>query len=419
MNRASRRHTAKISRTSEAQSLPPEAHRLFQETVGHHQAKRFQQAEAGYDTILSQFPSHPDSLHLRGLLGYQQGQYGLALKLIQQAISLDHSKPHYFFNQALVLEKEERWEEAISAYQEALRLKPQYVEALSNIGNVYRRQRQWPQAITAYENARRLKTQSADLLNNLGVVYKEKGNSAEALTQYRQATKLSPQHAEAHHNMGVVLKDQGKLDEATRAFQEALKLKPTYTNAHYHLGLLYLWQQRMTDALACFQRSADLSYNQGQGIAPPFITKARLKHEVEQLDYLSAHVPSISFPQDYRDTLKTLSANRNQETSDSIFVKLTPQEQTALAPAFHTLLYVRPTNTLSGKAVNPDLDVAAIEAQYFSTHPEAMFVDDLLTREALTDMRAFCLESTIGKRDYQNGYISTFLANGFASPLLL
>ncbi len=56
MNRASRRHTAKISRTSEAQSLPPEAHRLFQETVGHHQAKRFQQAEAGYDTILSQLP---------------------------------------------------------------------------------------------------------------------------------------------------------------------------------------------------------------------------------------------------------------------------------------------------------------------------------------------------------------------------
>ncbi len=170
MNRTSRRHTAKASRKSEAQSLSPEAHRLFQEAVSHHQAKRFQQAEVGYDHILSQFPTHPDSLHLRGLLGYQQGHYGLALELIQQAISLDHSKPHYFFNQALVLEKQERWEEAVSAYQEAIRLKPQYVEALSNVGNVYRRQRQWAKAITAYENARRLKPQSADLLNNLGVV---------------------------------------------------------------------------------------------------------------------------------------------------------------------------------------------------------------------------------------------------------
>ena len=48
-----------------------------------------------------------------------------------------------------------------------------------------------------------------------------------------------------------------------------------------------------------------------------------------------------------------------------------------------------------------------------------MFIDNLLTQEALTELRAFCLESTIWKRDYQNGYIGTFLANGFACPLLL
>jgi len=419
MNRASRRQTAKSSPTSRTQSLSPEAHRLFQEAVSHHQAKRFQQAEAGYDHILSQFPTHPDSLHLRGLLGYQQGHYQLALELIQEAISLDHSKPHYFFNQALVLEKKERWDEAISAYQEAIRLKPQYVEALSNIGNVYRQQRQWPKAIAAYEDARRHRPQSADLLNNLGVVYKEKGDLDHALTHYQQATQLSPEHAEAHHNMGVVLKDQGKLEEAAHAFQHALNLKPTYANAHYHLGLIFLWQQRKEDALACFQRSADLTYNQGQGVAPPFVTKARLKHDAEQLDYLSAQVPSIPFPQDYQDTLKATSANRTQEISDSIFVQLTLQEQKCLAPSFHKLLYVRPTDVVSGKAINPDLNVAAIEAQYYSTQPEAMFVDNLLTQKALTELRAFCLESTIWKRDYPNGYIGTFLANGFACPLLL
>ena len=132
-----------------------------------------------------------------------------------------------------------------------------------------------------------------------------------------------------------------------------------------------------------------------------------------------SHVPSISFPQDYQNTLKAISAYRNQETSDSIFVELTPHEQTALAPSFHKLLYVRPTDRVTGQAINPDLDVAAIEAQYYSTQPEAMFIDNLLSQEALTELRAFCLESTIWKRDYQNGYIGTFLANGFSCPLLL
>ena len=419
MKPASPRQSEQPAETPMAQSLSPEAYRLFQETINHHQAKRFQQAEAGYDQILNQFPAHPDSLHLRGLLAYQQGDYPLALSLIQQAIALDKRQPHYFFNHALVMEKEERWEEAIAAYQDAIQLKPQYVEAWSNIGNVYRRQRQWTKAIGAYEEARTLKPQSADLLNNLGVVYKEKGDLDLALAQYQRATHLSPQHAEAHHNMGVVLKEQGKLNEAATAFQQALTIKPHYPNAHYHLGLIWLWQQRTTDAFACFTRSADLTYNQGQGMAPPFVTKARLKHDAEQLAYLVSHAPSVTFPKDYQETLQTTLVRSNQQTSDSIFVQLTPQERIALAPSFHNIMSIRPTDVVAETAVNPDLDVDAIEAQYFSTRPEAMFIDSLLTQEALTALRAFCLESTIWKRDYQNGYIGTFLANGFACPLLL
>ncbi len=419
MNRSSRRQADKIQRTARVQSLSADAQRLFQETVSHHQAKRFQEAEAGYQHILDQFPRHPDSLHLRGLLAYQQGNSGVALTFIQQAISLDSSKPHYFFNQALVLEKEERWEEAITSYQEAIRLNPHYVEALSNIGNVYRRQRQWNHAIAAYENARKLKPQSANLLNNLGVVYKEKGDLEQALAHYQQATTLSFQHAEAHHNMGVALKDQGKLEEAATAFQQALSLKPKYANAHYHLGLLRLWQQQPTEALACFRQSADLTFNQGQGIAPPFVTKARIKHDAEQLTYLLAHNSSMAAPQEYQDTLQATLVRCNAGAPDSIFVKLTVQEQIALAPSFHKFLHVRPAARVTETAVNPNLDVTSIEEQYFSTRPEAMFVDTLLTQDALTTLRTFCLESTIWKRDYQNGYIGTFLANGFACPLLL
>ncbi len=419
MSRSSGRSKKTSQPSLGTQSLSADAHRLFRETVSHHQARRFQDAEAGYAKILELFPRHPDSLHLRGLLAYQQGQTGVALTLIQQAISFDKKKPHYFFNQALVLEKEERWTDAIAAYQEALRLNPHYVEALSNVGNVYRRQRQWNQAITVYEKARALKPQSANLLNNLGVVYKEKGDLDQALVQYQQATKLSPQHAEAHNNMGVVLKDQGKLDAAAEAFQQALQLKPNYANAHYHLGLIHLWQHDPTEALTCFHRSMDLTFNQGHGIAPPFVTKARLKHDAEQVTYLMTHAPSVTFPEEYPHALQAIVERSRTDSSPSIFLALTPQEQIALAPSFHRLLFLRPTATLSGPAINPELARSAIEAQYYSTRPEATFVDNLLTEEALTSLRAFCLESTIWKKDYQNGYIGTFLANGFACPLLL
>jgi tetratricopeptide (TPR) repeat protein len=98
MNPASSRQSAKPSEAPGAKSLSPEAHRLFQEAVGHHQARRFQQAEAVYDRILKQFPAHPDSLHLRGLLAYQQGDNSLAVTCIEKAIDQDPIKQHYHFN---------------------------------------------------------------------------------------------------------------------------------------------------------------------------------------------------------------------------------------------------------------------------------------------------------------------------------
>ena len=399
--------------------LPPEFHRLFLEAIAHHQAKRFSQAEERYKQILNQFSTHADTLHLRGLLAYQQNQNSLALTCIEQAIAENPDKPHYHYNLGLVLEKEERWEEAIVAYREAIRINPQSVEALANLGNVYRRQRQWTDAINTLQQALQIKPQSADLHNTLGVTYKEHGELEIALKYYQQALTLLPQHAEALNNMGVVLQDQGNLTDAAEAFQQALTLKPGYANAHYHLGLVRLWQGKEQEALSCFHHSANLTYNHGNGVAPSFVTKARVKHDYEQLHYLAEHVPSLPIPNEYRQTLTTLYQRISRSSPDSIFMKLTPQEQSQLAPSFNRLLYIRPTPRLNTQALNPQLDVSAIETRYFSTKPEAMFVDGLLTQEALSEIQAFCLESTIWKRDYQNGYIGTFLANGFACPLLL
>jgi hypothetical protein len=190
--------------------------------------------------------------------------------------------------------------------------------------------------------------------------------------------------------MGVVLQDQGKLAEAAEAFHRALTLKPAYANAHYHLGLVRLWQGQEDAALSCFQRSADLTYNHGRGIAPAFVTKARVKHDYEQLHYLAAQAPTCPLPDNYQKGLTTLYHRIAQSSSDSIFLKLTLEEQMQMAPSFNRFVFIRPTERLEGSAINSSLNIKAIEAQYFSTSPEAMFVDELLTEQAMSHIRSFC-----------------------------
>lgn len=419
MNRAERRKQDKFGKHSEGVRTSPEIKSLFAEAVAHHQARRLLQAEHLYERILQLEPTHADTLHLSGLIAYQQGKYGQAIERIAQAISQESGKPHYYFNLALAMEKDGRLDEAASAYQQALTLKPSYIEAQSNLGNVWRVQGKLHDAAQAFQAVLRINPRSVEAHNNLGVILKEQGDRDGAIDAYQAALNLNPTHAEALNNLGVAFKEQGKLEEAKTSFQKALTHKPQYANAHYHLGLVYLWQQQMDQAIACFQQSAELTCNHRQPVGIRSIRKARIKHDLEQVTYLQSHQQGSDIPSTYAEALQSLQQRALTEPGDSSSLTLNSQDQSRIAPSFNRILHYARADALPEGALNSDLPIADIESRYQRNKPGIMYVDDLLNTNALNVLRQFCLESTIWKRDYQNGYIGAFLANGFSCPLLL
>ena len=419
MNRAARRREEKANKQAGSERLAPELHSLFTQAVTHHKAQRFTQAAELYQQILAQYPTHPDSLHLLGLTFLQRGEISRAAELISSAIAEDATRPHYHFNLGLAYEKAGRLDEAESSYRQALQINSSYVEALGNLGNVLRRQGNLDEAVQAFESVLRIKPGSVETQNNLGVVLKEKGSLQQAIAHYRTALQINPSHAEASNNLGVALKEEGKLDEAASAFRQALTSKPHYAHAHYHLGLTLLWQQRMDEALSCFTRSSNLTHNHGQPVGRQTITPSRIKHDLEQMQYLQSHNIVKDIPASYVDTLESVQHRIQSQKISAGVITLSTEECRNLSPSFNAILHQGTAEALPEGALNPNLDVAVIEAQYHEKQPEIMYLDHLLNEKALSNLRRFCLESTIWKRNYQNGYLGTFLAEGFASPLLL
>lgn len=90
-----------------------------------------------------------------------------------------------------------------------------------------------------------------------------------------------------------------------------------------------------------------------------------------------------------------------------------------MAPSFTRFLHLSPCDRINGQALSGDLDVADVETRYLGARPEVTYIDRLLSEEALSALRRFCWESTIWKKDYENGYLGAFLGDGFATPLLL
>lgn len=415
MNRAERRRQEKQGRPGGPSALTP----LLQQAQAQHQAGRFPQAADLYRQILAAHPDHAAALHGLGLLAYQTGQLGPAQDLIAQAIEQDASQAAYRFNLGIVLQRQGKLEEAAAAYAQALRLSPDYVDALSNLGNVRLEQGRTKEAEASYRRALAANPRSAEVLNNLGVALKEQGRLEEAAASYRQALALKPGHQEAQCNLGIALMDLGRLDEALGCFRQVLALNPTHVKAQTNLGFACLWLERADEALTWLRKAADARQNHGKPVALASLHRSRIKHEVEQLSRL---LDGGLIPAGHASCLegwKRLQQRAAQQGPGSLSLPVSREETAAIAPSYNRILHYADSPVQEGGAVNPALDVAAIEARYHASRPEVTYIDGLLTPEALASLRRFCLDSTIWKKDYANGYVGAFIGEGFSSPLLL
>lgn len=417
MNRSQRRTEEHRARASG--SLSPDLREQFHEARIHHRAGRLDQAATLYHHILQVRPDHAEAAHLLGLIAYRYGRLDEACQLLQQAIASDAAQPTYHFNLGVVSQKRGEHEVAESSYRHAVELNPHYVDALSNLGNLLRDRGQTAEAIAHYRRAISLTATSPDLHNNLGVALKELGDTASAQQAYDHALGLKPDHLEARNNLGLLHMEAGQFDRARACFEQTKQTDPSNWKSHYYLGLLSVWQQRHEESVAHLTTTARLKHDHGRRICPQLVSRARLKHDVEQIGYLIEKGLLGPETQDYLDALRRIRSAADAIVPPQTWVHLAPTDAEALAPSWNRILYPAQASRIATGALNPKLDVDAIEGQWLAKQPEILFVDELLTPEALAAMRAFCWEATIWKKEYENGYLGAFIGDGFATPLLV
>ena len=275
------------------------------------------------------------------------------------------------------------------------------------------------EACATYKQVLTIKPDHPEGYNNLGVVLKEQGKRDEARDAYQRAIALNSENAEAHYNLGVILFECERPDEAIARFRQAVSLKPHYAKAHHHLGLARLWKQDMDGALRELRTSAHLMQNHGRPVSVAALYSSRIKHDAEQIHYLAERGLWGQPDSRYRETLAALRQRALRSGEANQRIHLSQEEARALAPSVNRILHYADNPALPQGALNPELDVEDIERRYNASRPEIIYIDALLRPEALKALRQFCRESTIWKKDYEDGYIGAFLGEGFSSPLLL
>lgn len=216
--------------------MTPQVAQLLADAVKLHQGGQLSAAENLYQQVLRLSPSHPDALHLLGVLAHQSGRHAQGVELISAALRKSSRVAFYHNNLGECWRGLGNWENAEASYQRAIALDPDYAEAYANLGTIRKNQKKYSDAIQLYRRSLELHPGDPRNLTNLGVVYCETGAYAEAIGPSREAVVLAPDMGEAWICLGVALRRLGRNREAVDVLRRATALAPKDTNAACNLG---------------------------------------------------------------------------------------------------------------------------------------------------------------------------------------
>jgi tetratricopeptide (TPR) repeat protein len=295
------------------------------------------------------------------------------------------------------------------------------LDALIAAAMAHHRAGRLTQAEEAYRAVLAVRPDHAGALHNLGVIVAESGRTDEAIALFDRAIAIEPAYALAHFNRANALRATGDVQgAAVEAYRQTVSLAPDHYDAHRALAFLWMAQGRRDRALDHFARTLELRRGADRiGIADTslqYATRAKLRHDADQLRYLAGLGRDS---QRFELLARTYEGVANDIDSPGA-VRLSDDHLDGLGETYNLPFHVIDAPELTGPAVNPALDVAAITDAWSAAAPGIAWFDGLLTDGALRLLRRFLLESTIWfDFSHIDGFLAAYLEDGLACPLIL
>jgi Flp pilus assembly protein TadD len=210
-------------------------------------------------------------------------------KWLTRALEQDPNDSDVWYYLGRAKYNENRFAEAVNAFQQCLTLDPKNVKAEDNLGLSYAGLDRNDEAIVAYKNAIAWQSgapaKNPDPFINIGELLLEQNRPEEAVSYLMQAVAISAEvyrsqgmaelEPRAHEYLGKAYSRINRPQEAKVELEKAVELAPEDARLHYLLGQLYQKMGARDKAKAEFDRFAALSrahnaaQNNKQTIAPP------------------------------------------------------------------------------------------------------------------------------------------------------
>lgn len=191
------------------------------------------------------------------------GDYPDADKWLTKMLEWAPNDSDGWYNLGRTKYNENRFAEAISAFQQCLKLDSKNVKAEDNLGLSYAGMGRNEEATAAYERA--IAWQEQSLAKNprpyidLGSLLIDENRSKDAVTLLLRANEIDPGDSKAHELLGKAYTRLEEFPKAQSELEKAVELSPLTPNLHCMLAPVYRKQGLAEKAKAEYDRCAALT----------------------------------------------------------------------------------------------------------------------------------------------------------------
>jgi tetratricopeptide (TPR) repeat protein len=186
-------------------------------------------------------------------------------------------------NKGIALANQNRYEEAIGAYNQAIQLNPKDALAWNNKGIALLSLNRYKEAISVFDHAIQLNPKDASAWNNKGITLADMKQYEEAISALDQSIQLNPNDALPWRNKGNVHTSLNCFEEANDDFDQAIELNPNDAWAWTSKGFALLSLNSSKEALAAYIRATQLDPNNAVAWISKGITLAGLNRYEEAI----------------------------------------------------------------------------------------------------------------------------------------
>jgi len=148
---------------------------------------------------------------------------------------------------------QEKYEEAIQAYQMILEKAPETYVLYRNIGNSYFQMEKYEEAEEYYLKVLDNEPNDTESVLGIGNTYANREQNEKALEWYNKIDFERISDPMVLYNIGSNFYSRGKHQEALRYYRKAVELKDDFQDALYQLGLVNLTLGNSQEAIEVFQ----------------------------------------------------------------------------------------------------------------------------------------------------------------------